>query len=225
MTFIFDERPSDSPFVDLVWRTESQGGGSFISAATSHIELVITRQKDRIHFTVKGPETRATSAPIPADAEFVGITFRPGIFMPYLTATELVNGGINLPEASGQSYWLQGAAWELPSFDNADTFVERLVRQGLLAREPLVEAALRGQMTGLSARSVQRRFLRTTGMTPVTMHQIERARQAQALLLQGMPILDVVDEAGYYDQPHMTRSLRHFLGQTPAQITGYRSYE
>jgi AraC-like DNA-binding protein len=29
---------------------------------------------------------------------------------------------------------------------------------------------------------------------------------------------DVVYEAGYFDQPHLTRALKHFIGQTPAQI-------
>ncbi|MCL4303751.1 MAG: hypothetical protein KJ077_49150 [Anaerolineae bacterium] len=29
---------------------------------------------------------------------------------------------------------------------------------------------------------------------------------------------DVVYQAGYADQPHLTRSLKHFVGQTPAQI-------
>jgi methylphosphotriester-DNA--protein-cysteine methyltransferase len=37
-------------------------------------------------------------------------------------------------------------------------------------------------------------------------------------LEQGMPIRDTVFEAGYFDQPHLTRALKHFIGQTPAQI-------
>ena len=41
---------------------------------------------------------------------------------------------------------------------------------------------------------------------------------AAAILRQGLSILDVVYEAGYYDQPHLTRSLKHFIGLTPAQI-------
>jgi methylphosphotriester-DNA--protein-cysteine methyltransferase len=48
--------------------------------------------------------------------------------------------------------------------------------------------------------------------------QIERARYATTLLQQGVPILDVVYEAGYFDQPHLTRALKYFIGQTPAQI-------
>jgi methylphosphotriester-DNA--protein-cysteine methyltransferase len=65
---------------------------------------------------------------------------------------------------------------------------------------------------------VRRRFLTATGLTPGTIRQIERARHALTLLRQGRPILDVVFEAGYFDQPHLTRSLRQFMGRTPAQI-------
>jgi AraC-like DNA-binding protein len=31
-------------------------------------------------------------------------------------------------------------------------------------------------------------------------------------------ILDTLHQAGYFDQPHLTRSLKYFIGQTPAQI-------
>jgi AraC-like DNA-binding protein len=37
-------------------------------------------------------------------------------------------------------------------------------------------------------------------------------------LKQGVSILDTVYEAGYFDQAHLTRSLKHLIGQTPAQI-------
>lgn len=70
----------------------------------------------------------------------------------------------------------------------------------------------------MSFSTVRRRFLRATGLRPGTVRQIERARKAELLLKQGQSILDTVYEAGYFDQPHLTRSLKHFLGQTPAQI-------
>jgi AraC-like DNA-binding protein len=38
------------------------------------------------------------------------------------------------------------------------------------------------------------------------------------LLKQDVPILDAVHAAGYFDQPHLARSVRHFIGQTPAGI-------
>jgi methylphosphotriester-DNA--protein-cysteine methyltransferase len=55
-------------------------------------------------------------------------------------------------------------------------------------------------------------------MTQSAVRQIERARYATHLLQQGVSILDTVEQAGYFDQPHLTRSLKHFIGQTPAQI-------
>ena len=69
-----------------------------------------------------------------------------------------------------------------------------------------------------SLRTVQRRFLQATGLTQNDFHQIERARHATTLLKQGLPIVETVYEAGYFDQPHLTRSLKHFIGLTPAQV-------
>ena len=42
---------------------------------------------------------------------------------------------------------------------------------------------------------------------------------ATNLLTEGAGILDVVHEAAFVDQAHLTRSLRHFIGQTPARIS------
>jgi AraC-like DNA-binding protein len=187
--------------------------------------MVVTKQKDKIYLTVRGPETKAMPAPIPEDAEFFGVNFKLGTFMPHLPARELVDGEVNLPEAASRSFWLHGAAWQFPDFENADTFIDRLVREGLLVREPVVDAALQGQLKDLSLRSIQRRFLQATGLTHSAVRQIQRARQAVALLQQGVSILDTVYELGYFDQPHLTRSLKHFVGQTPAQIAAARQLE
>ncbi len=139
--------------------------------------------------------------------------------MAHLPAMTLVDNPVVLPDASSDNtFWLNGSAWEMPEFENADTFINRLVRQGLIAHEPVVDAALQGQITDLSSRSVQRRFLRATGLTHGTVYQIERARRAMTMLHQGISILDTVDLAGYADQSHLTRALKHFIGQTPSQI-------
>jgi methylphosphotriester-DNA--protein-cysteine methyltransferase len=77
---------------------------------------------------------------------------------------------------------------------------------------------LHDQLKDRSLRSAQRHFLRTTGLTHSTVRQIERARYATTLLRQSRAILDVVYEADYFDQPHLTRALKHLIGLTPAQI-------
>lgn len=219
MNFSFDERASDSPFVKTIWWTQSDRSGSFISTAESHWEMVITKYKGRTTLTVRGPETKATLADCPADTEFFGIVFKLGVFMPHLPLINLLDRkDATLPEATSQSFWLHGSAWQFPDFENADTFVARLVREGLLVQEPVVEAVLQNRPLEMSLRSVQRRFLRATGLTRGTLDQIERAREAVTLLKQGVSIADAVYWAGYADQPHLTRSLKHFLGQTPGEI-------
>jgi AraC-like DNA-binding protein len=55
-------------------------------------------------------------------------------------------------------------------------------------------------------------------MTQSRFRQIERARHAVQLLRSGSSILDVVHEAGYFDQAHLTRSLRQLIGQTPLKL-------
>jgi len=125
---------------------------------------------------------------------------------------------VTLPEATGRSFWLNGSAWEYPAFENAETFVKRLVDDVLIAVDLSVDSALQGQRQELSIRSAQRHFLQATGISHSTIRQIERARYATNLLKQGVSILETVHQAGYFDQAHLTRSLKHLIGQTPGQI-------
>ena len=107
----------------------------------------------------------------------------------------------------------------IPDFENADTFVARLARKGLIVRDPIVDTTVRGGADLRSIRSAQRHFLRATGIPHGTVRQIERARRAAILLREGVPILDVVHAAGYYDQAHLTRSLRRRIGLTPLALS------
>ena len=218
---IFDEeRLSDSPLIERVWRCHSDDAGSFLSIAESRWEMVVTRLQGKVTLTVRGPETKATPVDCPAEGEWLGIRFKLGAMMPHLLASTLVDGSVTLPEATNNSFWLYGSAWQFPDYDNADTFVARLARDGVLLREPVIGAALQGQRQDLSPRSVQRHFLQVAGITQSAARQIERARYATLLLQQGVSIPDTIYAAGYFDQPHLTRSLKYFIGQTPAQISG-----
>ncbi|MBL8148277.1 MAG: AraC family transcriptional regulator [Anaerolineae bacterium] len=220
MSFIIESRGSDSPLIETVWRTESAEAGSFISSADIHCGIVLTRYQGKTTVTVKGPETKASPASFPADAEYFGIVFRPGTFLPHLLPKHLADRrDFVLPDASSKTVWLQGSVWELPSFENADTFVNRMAREDLLVHDAIVTSVLQEQPQSLSVRAVQYRFLRATGMTYSTAYQITRAQRAVTLLRKGISILDTVYEAGYYDQAHLTRSLKRFAGQTPAQVS------
>jgi AraC-like DNA-binding protein len=216
--FTFQQPSTRSPMIEQAWLTVSEPAELFISMAQSHWEMVVTRQAGTALLTVRGPETRATTAPIPADAEFFGIQFGFGTFLPDLPPGRLVDGSVTLPAATKRSFWLEGSKWELPGPDDADVFVERLVRAGLLVHDPVVSAALQGEVGGLSRRSVERRVSRATGLTLGAIRQIQRAGQAVELLARGVSPLEVVQQAGYADQSHLTRSLKRFVGQTPSRI-------
>jgi AraC-like DNA-binding protein len=220
MFISFDnDRASDSPFIERVWRCHSERAGMFLSVASSHWEMVITRIQGQSIVTLRGPETKPTEVLCPAEGEWLAIRFKAGTFMPQLPVHRLVNSyGVNLPAVSKRNFLLDGGKWEFPSFDNAETFVKRLVNKGLVARDPEVTAALMGEPTAISTRSEQRRFLQVTGMTHSTLRQIERARFAVALLREGAPIADVVWQCGFYDHAHLTRSLRQWIGLTPTDI-------
>jgi len=215
----FQDRQSDSPFVERVWRSYSERGGTFVSVAAANFEIAVTRHRGRSFLTLRGPETKATAVVCPPDGEWLGIRFKLGTFMPALTPETLRDhNDVTLPDASGRSFWLDGSAWEYPDFENAEAFVARLVQKGILTRDPVVDAVLGGQPLPHSVRSAQRHFLRATGLTHGAVRQIERARHATNLLRQGTSILDAVHEAGYFDQAHLTRSLTHLIGQTPVEI-------
>ncbi len=219
MFLVFNERTSDSPFVERIWRSRSAAAGAFLSVASSHFEMAVTRHRGSVFITLRGPETRPTVADCPGDGEWLGIRFSLGTFMPRLPPGTLRDRqDVTLPAATGASFWLHGSAWEYPQFGNAETFVARLARRGIIARCPDVEPLLTGGGPDASLRTAQRHFLRATGITSRAVRQIERARYATYLLRQGVPIADTVFDAGYFDQAHMTRALKSLIGQTPGEI-------
>jgi hypothetical protein len=218
MFIVFEDRPSDSPFVERVWTSYSERAGDFLSVASPHWEMVVTRLHGQTYMTVRGPETHATIAHCPADGEWVGIRFRSGAFLPHLLPGTMGDRkDVTLPGAATRAFWLNGSAWEFPDFENADTFVARLARNGFLVRDNAVDD-WDNELECLSLRSTQRRFVRACGITRAAFRSIQRARFAATLLRSGVPILDVVHRAGYYDQPHLGRALTRLIGQTPARI-------
>jgi hypothetical protein len=94
MFITFDDRPSDSPFIERVWRSRSDRADTFLSIAASHFEMVVTRLRGQTCLTLRGPETKATTADCPAEGEWLGIRFKLGTFMPQLTPGHLPGGAI-----------------------------------------------------------------------------------------------------------------------------------
>lgn len=225
MNTTFKERLSDSPYVDRIGRFQAEAAYSQSCRANRLWNMLLVKHQGKVSLSVWGPMTQSGMMNYPEGAEFLYIAFKLGSFMPRLPVGNLADTGIILPDATSQSFWLDSAEWEYPDYENADTFVDWLVRDGVLVYEPVVDAVLHDQPQELSSRTVRHRFLRATGITHSYLRQLERAEQAATLLANGMSILDTVTQAGYADQPHLTRSLKRFIGQTPAQIAHLRQAE
>ncbi|MFJ2665261.1 helix-turn-helix domain-containing protein [Nocardia fluminea] len=218
MGLVFETRLSDSSWVESVWTCRSEQVTEMTSVATETWGLVFWEQQGVPSAAVTGPEVATRTAPVPEGADFVGIQFAVGTSLRAVTATTLVDSGIVLPDVTARGFWLDGDRWETPRVDDAEALVERLVGHGVVVRDALVADTLRGLTPAISERTLERRFRAATGLTRGAVRQIERARTAALLLSAGDAPGDVIDKLGYYDEPHLARALRRFVGRTAGQL-------
>ena len=218
MSIIHEQRLSDSPYVEAVTHGRTMSEGSTIRPAEYNWHMVFVKENGRTHSLIVGPLTTAGVASWGDGAEILWVKFKLGVFMPHLPVRDFLDSEESLPGTAGKSFWLKGATWQLPDFENVDTFVNRLVRDDILVLDSIVHAASRDQLLDIPSRTMRHHFLRATGLTQSRIRQMKRAQQAAALLQQGVSILETVHEIGYFDQPHLNRALKQFVGHTPAQI-------
>jgi AraC-like DNA-binding protein len=203
-----------------VWTAKCDGPADFSSIASVNPGIGFVRVGGATTVHLRGPETRATTLSCPRDAEYFGADFRLGAYLPVFPPARLANlQDAVLPTLPDGRILLDGRAWEMPTPQNIDVFIDRLKRAGLLVFDLLVEELRHGQtVRGMPERTAQNRFVRAVGLSRRKLQLIERARHAARLLRAGAPIADVVFSAGYYDQPHLTRVLRELIGHTPAEL-------
>lgn len=218
MELHFETRQSDSPWVDTVWTCTSEQVTEMTSVAGARWGLVFWEQDGRAHAAITGPATRTGTAPVPEGATFTGIEFAVGTSLRAVPTAALVDGGIELPDTEHRTFRLDGARYETPGPDDAEALVERFVRAGIVVRDPLVAEVLRGHSPAVSERTIERRFRAATGLTRGAVRQIERARTAAELLAAGDLAADVVAKLDYFDEPHLARALRSYVGRTAGQL-------
>jgi hypothetical protein len=193
--------------------------GEFLSVAYPQWEIVISRIDGKLEVILRGSETSATWARVPAGGSWIGLRFKIGVTMPSVDNARLIDSALAFHTDGNNSFWLAGKKWEAPAFENVDDFVARLARTQLLVPDPAILAALEGEtVKNESLRTQQRRFARSTGLTRQAILAMERAHAATIMLKSGSSINDTAGALGYSDQPHLTRSLRRFIGRTPGQL-------
>jgi AraC-like DNA-binding protein len=217
MIVIAEQHLSASPYIEWVAHGYTIADGIAMRPAEYKWHLIFTRQAGILRTLVVGALEEARPLRYVAGAETVWMRFKVGTFMPYLPAPTILNREIDLPEGSGNNFRLKDTVWDVPTVENADTFVDHLVRAGAVLYDPLIEATLRDEVSAVPARTVRHRFQHRTGLRQKYIRQIKRAQRAAEYLQQGNSILDTAHDLGYADQPHLTRSLKRFLGYTPRE--------
>jgi hypothetical protein len=182
------------------------------SAARTSCQLILTRTRGHIFAILRGPETTATTAPVPPDAEFLGIRFALGAVLRPHPAAAIVDGYATLPVTDSDRIVIGGEDWEMPTYDNAEHFIRRLQAGGLLARSPLWGAEPPGGHR--SRRTLQRRYRATTGLSQAAVTQIDRANAAATMLRGGLDWRAAAATLGYFDQAHLAHALRRYVGHT-----------
>lgn len=218
MPLIQHTRPIDSPFAESVSVLRFTSPGETLMQPDGCWDIAIIRRGDNVQVLRTGLTTRAVTFRHEADDEILVISFKPSSFMPIMPGEIMRDEGVLLEPFGRRDFWIGSEVREIPSFDNAEAFVARLVRDGIVESSDIVASIVEGQPKAMSERTMQRHFLRTTGLTYKAFTVIERAQQAVSLLRMGRPAADVAFALGFSDQAHMINSLKAIMGQTPGEI-------
>lgn len=216
-----EEQKSDSPYVHLKWRSQPDHDGTHLGLAMEYWTFFFRQEGDTREFLVAAPHTEMLPLPYKADGVYWGVLLKAHLFLPWLSKQSIPATGISLLLIDDTHILIYNQKFSLPTYETAEQFVDDLVRRAVIVANPIVEKALNGAPS-LSERSVQRHVLQIAGLTRRELWRIRRARNAYALLQAGKSIADVVVEAGYTDQAHLTRSLKLLAGMTPGQILSAR---
>jgi len=217
MTFEYEEKASQSRFVDVIWRTHDTSDGTYLAAADACWDMVFIRSAHGNRALLSGPSSTITPVPYRAGNRNVGIRFHRGTYLTHVPASAMVDTTESLPMPGDETFLLAGLEFPLPTYDTVDEFIADLERLDLLNDDPVAMAALRGDEPETSTRSVQRHVATSTGLSANRIRQIIRARQAAERLMLGDRILDVAHDLGYADQAHLTRDVKRLTGYTPGQ--------
>jgi AraC-like DNA-binding protein len=217
MTFEYEEKPSRSRFVDIIWRTHDTSDGTYLAAADACWDMIFIRSVHGNRVLLSGPSSRITPVPYRAGNRNVGIRFHRGTFLTHVPTSAMLDTTESLPMPDDETFLLAGLGFPLPTYDAVDDLVADLERLDLLSDDPVAMAALRGEAPGTSRRSVQRHVSSATGLSANRIRQIVRARTAAERLRSGELILDVAHDLGYADQAHLTRDVKRLTGYTPGQ--------
>jgi len=196
--------------------------------------------------TVAGPDTTANVIGLPEGTLTIGVRFRSGVAPGFLKtdAHELADRSIDLEDVWGEEATrLADVLQAAPSADAKQTLLETALLQRidetaqphpdveatveLIAAEPSsVRVGDISRRLDVSERQLRRRFERAVGYGPKTFGRVLRFRRFLDLVeAHGYPLSQAAADAGYADQPQLTRECNDLGGLPPAELIAVRNVQ
>ena len=177
--------------------------------------------------TVAGPDTRAHVFRYEGGAELTGLRMAPGHGPVVLgvPADELLDARVSLEDLWGAATArrlsddlattgaaadvLEDVAARMRRGDDRD---DRLIRHVVALARAGTSIRVIADEVGLSTRQLQRKSVAAFGYGPKMLVRILRLQRALQLTKDGASAVDAAVEAGYSDQPHLSRDVRELAG-------------
>lgn len=211
-------RSSPHPWIDTVWRTISLEDGVYRATPDGSWDLILSYGPDgEPSLWLTGQATEPVDVPYSGGSHAVVVSFAAHVFLPF-EGQVLTGATTRLLPVQGDHFALNGVELPLPTFEDAETLVDKMIAAGLLKSNDLVAKAFSASPKAASKRSAQQHFKRTTGITQKDFEQIRRAQEAVRLLKSGASAAAVATELGYTDQPHMIKSIKKIMGYLPSNL-------
>jgi len=232
----------DRPVIEGVWKLETGPGEDRIAPDTrceiifhlaeTPLENTATGWRRQPSKMIYGPLTRVLELKRTSAMRLLAIRLRPdGIGALVDNPRDLRNQSVDIRDQLTQS-WIDALTPDrksaLPDFrdmalsafatcvSDSPGAIRVAMAIGCIDDNPALRPSDMAALSGVSIRTLDRDFMRQTGLTPGEFLQITRYHAARkAIRAAKCSLSDIAAEHGYADQAHMTREFRRYAGKTP----------
>ena len=227
-----------SGFVQLVWFYKASKEKVYEILPDGCIDVVFELSENYTSCLVFGTTTQKQKFALRPRADYFGIRFKPGMARYFLAfpANELTNNYLTLENFL---QIISDQLFEVDSFKNRLALIEgsmlNQVKYQNIGAAPIDHAVQLIQkhngnvrldylssQCNLSAKQLQRTFIKTIGVTPKTLCRIVRVRAVMhaiaELQIEEVNLAELACDMHYSDQSHMCRDFRLLTGYTPASF-------
>lgn len=211
----YRELPHTAPHIACLWERDGEPEGRRGRVLPDAcVDVVWIGER----LVVAGPATGPVLTDVPAGAPAFGVRFRIGAAGAALgvPASALLDATVPLEDVWGAA-GARIAERVGAAPDGLQVLAEAVARRGGI--DGAVRAAAKGEAPGIGERHLRRRFAAAVGYSPRTLQRILRFQRFLALArVPGRDLARLALDAGYADQPHLTRECTRLSGLAPAAL-------